>query len=104
MSNRYSTSNISGKIGFNYKAGDRTLIYASVSRGFKSGGFQGQLTFDPSVLQPFDDEKLTAYEVGIKTRVAPNLQVNAAVFDYDRMSTRLNYSHLCASRIRLSDL
>src|SRR3546814_8291009 len=83
MSNRYSTSNISGKIGLNYKAGDRTLIYASVSRGFKSGGFQGQLTFDPSVLQPFDDEKLTAYEVGIKTRVAPNLQVNAAVFDYE---------------------
>src|SRR3546814_6470973 len=32
---------------------------------------------------PFDDEKLTAYEVGIKTRVAPNLQVNAAVFDYE---------------------
>src|SRR3546814_14796396 len=64
-------------------ADGRTQIYASVSRGFKAGGFQGQLTFDPSVLQPFDDEKLTAYEVGIKTRVAPNLQVNAAVFDYE---------------------
>src|SRR5690606_35328761 len=80
---KYSTSNVSGKIGLNYKAGERTLLYASVSRGFKSGGFQGQLTFDPSVLQPFGDEKLTAYEVGIKTRVAPNLQVNAAVFDYE---------------------
>jgi Outer membrane receptor proteins, mostly Fe transport len=83
VANKYSTSNVSGKIGLNYKAGERTLIYASVSRGFKSGGFQGQLTFDPSVLQPFGDEKLTAYEVGIKTRVAPNLQVNAAVFDYE---------------------
>lgn len=83
VSNNYSTSNFSGKIGLNYQAGDRTLIYASVSRGFKSGGFQGQLTFDPSVLTPFGDEKLTAYELGIKTRLFPNFQLNAAVFDYE---------------------
>lgn len=83
VSNDYSTSNISGKIGLNYQAGDRTLIYGSISRGFKSGGFQGQLTFDPTVLQPFDDEKLTAYELGVKTRLFSNLQLNAAVFDYE---------------------
>jgi iron complex outermembrane receptor protein len=83
VSNDYSTSNVSGKIGLNYQAGDRTLIYASISRGFKSGGFQGQLTFDPSVLQPFGDEKLTAYELGIKTRLFPNFQLNAAIFNYD---------------------
>jgi iron complex outermembrane receptor protein len=62
--------NVSGKIGLNFNAGDRTLIYASVSRGFKSGGFQGQLAFDPAVLQPFNDEQLTAYELGIKTRLS----------------------------------
>ena len=83
VSNDYSTSNVSGKIGLNYQAGDRTLIYASISRGFKSGGFQGQLTFDPSVLQPFGDEKLTAYELGLKTRLFPNFQLNAAIFNYD---------------------
>ncbi|WP_417594033.1 TonB-dependent receptor [Parasphingorhabdus sp.] len=83
VSNDYSTSNMSGKIGLNYQAGDRTLIYASISRGFKSGGFQGQLTFDPTVLQPFGDEKLTAYELGLKTRLFPNFQLNAAIFNYD---------------------
>ena len=83
VSNDYSTSNVSGKIGLNYQAGDRTLIYASISRGFKSGGFQGQLTFDPTVLQPFGDEKLTAYELGLKTRLFPNFQLNAAIFNYD---------------------
>ncbi|MEQ8744951.1 TonB-dependent receptor [Parasphingorhabdus sp.] len=83
VSNDYSTSNVSGKIGLNYQAGDRTLVYASISRGFKSGGFQGQLTFDPTVLQPFGDEKLTAYELGIKTRLFSNFQLNAAVFDYE---------------------
>ena len=83
VTNNYSTSNVSGKIGVNYQAGDRTLVYASISRGFKSGGFQGQLTFDPTVLQPFGDEKLTAYELGIKTRLFSNFQLNAAVFDYE---------------------
>jgi iron complex outermembrane receptor protein len=83
VSNDYSTSNVSGKIGLNYKLAEQTLIYANISRGFKSGGFQGQLTFDPSVLQPFDDEKLTAYELGVKSRPMPNLQLNASVFHYD---------------------
>lgn len=83
QSRRFSTSKVSGKIGLNYKPADQTLIYASISRGFKSGGFQGQLTFDPSGINPFDDEKLTAHELGIKSRVARNLQVNAAIFNYE---------------------
>lgn len=79
----FSTSRWSGKIGLNYKLADNSLIYGSVSRGVKSGGFQGQLTFDPTAIQPFRDETVTAYEVGIKSRVLPNLQVNAAAFDYE---------------------
>src|ERR1700722_2488841 len=84
VTNYFSTSNTSGKVGLNYKVLDQTLIYASVSRGFKSGGFQGQLSFDPTALKPFSNENLTAYELGIKSRILQNtLQVNAAVFDYD---------------------
>lgn len=82
-SSTFSTSRLSGKIGLNYAAADNTLIYATVSRGVKSGGFQGQLTFDPTAIQPFRDETVTAYEVGIKSRVLPNLQINAAAFDYE---------------------
>ncbi|MCB2014660.1 MAG: TonB-dependent receptor [Sphingobium sp.] len=83
LSRSYSTSRVSGKIGLNYKPVDDTLIYASISRGFKSGGFQGQLTFDPAVITPFNDESITAYEVGVKSRLLPNLQFNAAIFDYE---------------------
>ncbi|WP_226948519.1 TonB-dependent receptor, partial [Rhizorhabdus wittichii] len=83
VDNRYSTSNLSGKIGINYKVADRTLVYGSISRGFKSGGFQGQLTFDPSTLTPFRDEKLTSYEIGVKSRILPNLQVNLSAFNYE---------------------
>ena len=84
VTNYFSTSNTSGKVGINYKVLDETLIYASVSRGFKSGGFQGQLTFDPTALKPFSDETLTAYELGVKSRLVQNtLQINAAIFDYE---------------------
>lgn len=79
----FSTSRWSGKIGLNYKITEDTLVYGTVSRGVKSGGFQGQLTFDPAAIQPFRDETVTAYEVGIKSRVLPNLQINAAAFDYE---------------------
>jgi iron complex outermembrane receptor protein len=82
-SNSFSSGALSGKLGLNFKATDHTLLYATVSRGFKSGGFQGQLTFDPDALKPFKDEFLTAYEVGAKSRLLPNLQVNASAFYYD---------------------
>lgn len=81
-SREFSTSRFSGKLGLNFKPAEQTLIYGSVSRGFKSGGFQGQLTFDPGALNPFRDEQLTAYEIGAKSRVFPNLQLNVAAFDY----------------------
>ena len=80
----YDTDNVSGKIGLDYTGIEDTLLYASVSRGFKSGGFQGQLSFDPAALQPFDDEEVLAYEVGMKSRLAGNsLEFNASVFFYD---------------------
>jgi iron complex outermembrane receptor protein len=82
--NEFNTDNVSGKLGLDYKGFENTLLYASVSRGFKSGGFQGQLSFDPAALQAFDDEKVLAYEMGLKTRQLGNsLEFNASVFFYD---------------------
>ncbi len=84
VSNRFSTENVSGKLGLDYTGIEDTLIYSSISRGFKSGGFQGQLAFNPDDLLAFDDESLIAYEIGIKTRLLENtLQLNLAAFHYD---------------------
>lgn len=82
--NEYTTDNLSGKIGLDYTGFENMLLYASVSKGFKSGGFQGQLTFEPSDLQPFDDETLWAYEAGTKlTLLEGSMQLNASFFFYD---------------------
>ena len=82
--NDYDVSDLSGKVGIDFIGIDDTLIYASASKGFKSGGFQGQLTFNPADLAGFEEENLYAYEIGFKTRFADQrVQLNGAAFYYD---------------------
>ena len=82
--NDYDVGDVSGKVGIDFTGIEDTLIYATASKGFKSGGFQGQLTFNPADLAGFDEENLYAYEVGVKTQLASGrAQLNAAAFFYD---------------------
>ncbi len=84
ISNDYSVSNLSGKAGIDFTGFENTLLYASFSRGFKSGNFQGQLTFNPADLQAFDKELVSAYEIGAKIQLLNNsLQFNISAFFYD---------------------
>ncbi len=84
VNNEYNVSNLSGKAGIDYTGLDNALLYASFSRGFKSGNFQGQLTFNAADLQPFDKELVSAYEIGAKLQLLDNsLQFNLAGFFYD---------------------
>jgi iron complex outermembrane receptor protein len=77
------TSNLpSGKAELDYKPVSSTLLYASVSRGVKSGGFTAHNTLTAPAADPFEPEKLTAYEVGVKSDVTRNLRVDASAFHY----------------------
>jgi outer membrane receptor protein involved in Fe transport len=77
------TSNLpSGKIELDYTPVDNTRVYGSVSRGVKSGGFTAHNTTSVPQANPFNPERLTAYEVGIKSELARSVRVNASVFDY----------------------
>ncbi len=59
--------------------------YLSYTTGFKAGGF------DPRSNQPiafeFDEEKATAYEMGLKTTLSDRADINVAIFrtDYDNL-------------------
>jgi iron complex outermembrane receptor protein len=80
---RSITSNLpSGKFELDYTPVEGTLIYESVSRGVKSGGFTAHNTTTAPSVDPFEPEKLTAYEVGIKSDVTRTLRVNASAFYY----------------------
>jgi len=75
----------SGKVGINFKPDEGTLIYASVNRGIKGGGF-GTPAFNPGDLTtiPFKEEVLTDYEGGVKlTLLDRTTHLNLSAFYYD---------------------
>lgn len=77
-------SNVAWRGALNYKPNSDTLLYASVSRGYKAGTFPVIINLFDSVIQPVKQEKLTSYEVGAKLTLADNrLQLNMAAFHYD---------------------
>ena len=76
--------NVSGKTAFNWRFADSKMAYASLSRGFKSGGFYGGMATTPSVLVPYDEETVISYELGLKTDWREyDLRINGAFFYYD---------------------
>ena len=77
-------SSIAPKVGLDYKVSDKIMAYGSLSRGFKSGGFnvRAQSTVFPKSAEPFNDETLDVGEIGLKSSLADGqLTLNTAVFD-----------------------
>lgn len=63
-----------------YQLTDETLIYASASRGFKSGGFNGRAN-NPGSTSAFDPETVWTLEAGTKNDLFDNrLRLNGAFF------------------------
>jgi iron complex outermembrane receptor protein len=74
--------NWSWRAGLEYQPQESQLLYATISRGTKSGGFFSGISTTNLQLAPFAPEELTAYEVGFK-RGFGTAYLNAAVFYYD---------------------
>lgn len=67
-----------------YTPVDDVLVYASVTRGFKSGGYNNFPGDQVAAQTAFRPETITAYELGTKTTVFDRLvRLNAALFQYD---------------------
>ena len=80
----------SPKLGLDYAFSDDVMAYVSVSRGFKSGGFDGRAN-DDSGAAPYDPETLWAYEAGVKsTLMDRRLTANMAVFWNDYTDLQLS--------------
>ena len=72
------------RAALSYDVSDDVMVYASVSRGFKSGGFNTGATSDPIEASVVKPEKLMAYEAGVKSEwFARTLRANASAFFYD---------------------
>jgi len=74
---------LSGRLVLDYFINDNTMVYGSLSTGFKSGGFNS-LGFGPSVEPSFDQEEVTNFELGFKGDFFDgSLRFNAAAYYYE---------------------
>ncbi len=82
--------NISWNVGANYKTSGNTLLYARVSRGYKSGSFPTASVASYTGYIPVKQESVTAYEAGFKAPLADRrVDLTGAVFYYDYKDKQL---------------
>jgi iron complex outermembrane receptor protein len=82
--NSKTFTNASPTLGLQYYPNEDLQLYASVSAGFKSGGFNAIVLIPREDYLPYDPEEVTSYEVGVKAS-SERFRVAAAAFlaDYE---------------------
>lgn len=75
-------SAVTGSASIRYKVADNVNTYLSYSSSFKSGGFNTRYNAPTPDNNPlaFDEEKVTSWEVGIKSDITSNFRLNVAAF------------------------
>ena len=69
---------VTPKLGLEFRPRDGVMLYGAVTTGYKSGGFNS-ISLQPS----FEEETITSYEVGLKSRPSRGVTFNASAFSYD---------------------
>ena len=73
-------SDATWKAGWDWYANDNSMVYGTISTGYKAGGFN----FGVEGAESYDPEEVTAFEIGSKNRFFNDrMQLNASGFFYD---------------------
>lgn len=79
LDNSYSA--FSPKIALNYSPDKNTMLYSTVSKGYRSGGYS---PLAPKGLEPYEEETIINYESGVKKSwLDKSLVTNLSVFYMD---------------------
>ncbi len=91
QSRNVSFDEITGRFVVDWQFSPDNLIYASYSRGYKSGGINPPLQPIFAVPESFDPEQIDAFEIGSKNTIAGGmLQLNATAFYYKYKDLQLS--------------
>lgn len=82
---------LSGNAGVEYHFDDDAMLYLSLTKSYRSGGYPGGFSLNPNNLKKFDQEDVYAYETGMKTMLLNNaLTFNSAIYYYDWRELQTN--------------
>jgi iron complex outermembrane receptor protein len=89
-----SWSKVTWRAGLDYDLSNLTLLYGTITTGYKAGSFNdgidGQTPDEQLYYRP---ETLTSYEIGFKTRTGDGaLRVQGSLFYYDYRDLQLTYA------------
>ncbi|WCP16246.1 Pesticin receptor (plasmid) [Sphingobium sp. AntQ-1] len=91
LTDNLNEDNVSWRGSLNWKPTADALIYANVTKGFKSGSFASIPYSNALEAAPVKQESVLAYEIGAKlSAFARVLEVNGALFYYDYRDKQLN--------------
>jgi iron complex outermembrane receptor protein len=84
---------VGGKLSLEFTTASADLFYASINRGYKAGGFNGEETLPSEDARKFDTEFQWNYELGSKfSLLNEDLSNRISVFYSDRQDLQLNSS------------
>ncbi len=85
--NRLTNDRLTYHGGVEFDVADRSLLYATVESGYRSGGFSAALGFET-----YQPELITAYTVGLKNRFLDNrVQLNVEGFLWDYKDQQVSH-------------
>jgi len=83
-----SFNELSPKLAMKYQMNDTMMTYATISKGFKTGGY---FPYAPSGYEYYDQETLINYEVGVKSSFLDNkLHINTSLYYIDVSDKQVN--------------
>ncbi len=90
LSHTLKEDNVSWRVALDWQATNDMLVFASVSEGSKAGNTPINAANVSFQQDPARQEKLLAYEVGVKASVTRDFQLNASAFYYDYQDKQLS--------------
>ncbi|MGC6475526.1 MAG: TonB-dependent receptor [Parvibaculales bacterium] len=82
---------MSPTLSVDYKASEDITLYAKYSKGFKSGGFNGEAGSVAETIRPYQAEEVASIELGAKMQLLDNrLQLNTAIFSNEHEDMQLS--------------
>jgi outer membrane receptor protein involved in Fe transport len=82
VTDKLNEDNLSWRASLNWTLDSQSLLYANITKGYKSGSFPTLSSASAAQLRPISQESVLAFEAGAKLGFGRALQVEAAAFYY----------------------